>query len=781
MLENKRRSDILSFKDGESFNNYKILTKPGTVADNKAVPLGEGGSSEVYLAEQLLGDEGNVAVKRAIKFFVFRDDIEQEDGISGRISEENFKDEIVSISKFNHENIIKVIDGGVRVIQDENVPFIVTDYIEGHTLKDLLSSSEIFKTYVKKEDDIFNVLSQIFEGLIYLHKQNFYHCDIAPKNIFIRRSDRQVIIGDLGVGKTLKQGKDTSHKLKVIGTKSFMPEEALKVVNQEISYAEFEKLQPQWDLYSLKKTIAQFVEAYDENFRNEKSWYRSLNSLLQEEFEDLEEIGEKIMWTNPHNRQFHNVSELSEADSSEGGSKELQPIRSVWITDRIKAIIRHPSYSRLKKTPQLLSGNTFNPGSNHSRYEHSLGTYEHMRLTLVSMLRSENFLGLLNKSNIELALTAALLSNLSKYPFSFVIDEIQARNQNYFALLRPKQFLRELLELKPSEAPDQSIADILKERFPGVDYEMLCNIISGEPVEGRTKAIKIINKLLHCTIDVRVIDFLQRDSYHVGISHGAHIDFDGLVSNLRLHNDTIAIDSKGVTNVEQVVTLRYWLYKRIYWNTLNRAYTAVLTHLYVVLKQEKTDFESCLHSYVKFHHPVEVLHFIKSQIDALKETNETLSLKLKNLLITVTSQTPKVFKELFLINQSESSSAEFKLICSKLGRFSCEEIENLRHGLEEKLSNLFPFQNDQVNILIDIPPDEPNKKLGEDITVLKTVGDDIQIEKMSGIVAGISSSFDESLRFLRVYINPIYEMQLPLKKEKATEEIKQFLLDNIAN
>lgn len=780
MTEKRKREDILSFEDGQPFKKYKILTKPGSDAGKTANPLGEGGSSQVYLAEQILVEDENVVVKRAIKFFVFRDDIKQENGLSGKVSEENFKEEIANISKFNHENIIKVIDGGMQAFNASKIPFIVTDYVEGNALKDILEDEKHFKFYIKTEDQILEVLSQICAGLVYLHKNGFYHCDIAPKNIFIRSLGNkfQVIIGDLGVGKTLNGSTVYKSKLKVIGSKKYMPVEALDVINQEVPFEDFKKLQPSWDLYSLKKTFQEILEAYEKYYTNKTPWYQALKRMMEEHFSSTEEIADEVMWINPTNRQFHNVSELSEADSSSNGYKELQPIRSVWLTDRVKAIIRHQAYSRLKKTPQLLSANTFNPGSNHSRYEHALGTYEHMRLTLVSMLRSESFLGLLNKTNIELGLTAALLSNITKFPFSFVIEEIQIRNPKDFKTLNSTTLLKEILEFKHPLKNIKSIKEVLASEFPNVDYNLLIDIIGDQVKAGSAKSNKIINKLLHCTIDMRVLDFLQRDSYHIGISHGAHINFDSLISNLRLHNDTIAIDGKGVTDVEQVVTLRYWLYKRIYWNTLNRAYTAALTHIFILLNDKSEGFEARLHEIVLFSDPPTILKFLQSEIENLNSTAYNKYLNLEHLLSGLTSETPRVFKELFLINQSESSSAEFKTICSQFGSFGCNDIEQLRVELESKLSPLFSFQENQVNILIDIPPDEKNKKLGSDITVLKGDGDESQIEKISGIISGISRTFDENLRFLRVYINPFYEVQ-PDKRLKAKEIIKQFFLDKI--
>src|SRR5205085_1481494 len=70
-----KRSEILSFRHGERVGNYTILTKPGSTESGTAEPLGSGGSGVVYLAQQKLLE--GVAVKRAIKFFVYDDRIRQ--------------------------------------------------------------------------------------------------------------------------------------------------------------------------------------------------------------------------------------------------------------------------------------------------------------------------------------------------------------------------------------------------------------------------------------------------------------------------------------------------------------------------------------------------------------------------------------------------------------------------------------------------------------------------------------------------------------------------------
>ena len=98
-----------------------------------------------------------------------------------------------------------------------------------------------------------DLLQRIFLGIIdavqYLHSKNFYHCDIAPKNIFLktgRNKDIFAILGDFGAGNTIS--KKVPANIKVIGTCKYMPEEVKKLRNKEISSEKFSELQPRWDI-----------------------------------------------------------------------------------------------------------------------------------------------------------------------------------------------------------------------------------------------------------------------------------------------------------------------------------------------------------------------------------------------------------------------------------------------------------------------------------------------------------------------------------------------------
>lgn len=778
--QTSEREKLLDIKTNQEFhNNYRIVSKDRTSDNLIASPIGEGGSGIVFLAEQTF--VGSIKVNRAIKFFVYRDDIANQTihQFSDRISSKNFNDEILNISSFNHENIIKIIDGGIIEKNGHSIPFIVTDYVAGHTLKDLLIKHELIDTYISDGQDIIDLFGQICNGLEYLHKRDFYHCDIAPKNIFIKgeKGNFQIVIGDLGLGKTLRKNVvPVDNKLFVHGTRDYMPQSALAVRNKEIEYKEFLKLQPEWDLFALQRTFQDLISVIENRRRTNLPWFKSLKNIINRDFVKITSVAKDIERQKPIYRQTAGTPELSEADSTTHGHKIVQPIKSVWVTDRIEKIIRHPLFFRLKKVPQLLSANTFNPGSNHTRYEHSLGTYENMRQVLITLLRKGDFIELLDEKNIELALLASILSSISKFPFSFLIHEIKNRDKDYFPKIKQKKLLLDILNYKNVEKGiDESIWEIIEKNFNIESIDMLIEIISGD-VTKWTKQVKIINKLLNSSIDVRVLDFLPRDSYHIGISSGAHIDFESLIDSICIHEDTIAVRSRGVTCVEQVITLRYWLYKRIYWNSPNRAYASALKYIFTKLYLSKPDFEEKLLKEVFFWDPIDILHFLNDETKDCKENGKDY-VYLNNLLKTIFCEQPTFLKEIFVINQTESTSAQLNNICKKFSEMPFLQLEKFRIELENELTYVISYQPNNINVILDIP-NEQHKKLGGDLTVIKNDESPMRIDKFSGLIGGISDTFDDNIKFLRVYLNPIYKNQLkaePSKYKEIRTIIKKFL------
>src|SRR5438093_5034878 len=141
-------------------------------------PIGAGGMGEVYRArdERLRRD---VAVKVLPSTFSADDD---------RLR--RFEQEAQAAGGLNHPNITAVYDLGSH----EGAPYIVTELLEGETLRARLSGGAIA---VRKALDY---AGQITRGLAAAHEKGIIHRDLKPENLFLT-NDGRVKILDFGLAK----------------------------------------------------------------------------------------------------------------------------------------------------------------------------------------------------------------------------------------------------------------------------------------------------------------------------------------------------------------------------------------------------------------------------------------------------------------------------------------------------------------------------------------------------------------------------------------------------
>ena len=108
---------------------------------------------------------------------------------------ERFRREAKALAKLNHPNIVKALDYGVH----EDAPYLVMEYIDGVTLKDVRKPLRV--------DAAVRLLWPVAEALEYVHGQGLLHRDIKPSNIMITRDER-VILTDFGIVKWMMDEDD---------------------------------------------------------------------------------------------------------------------------------------------------------------------------------------------------------------------------------------------------------------------------------------------------------------------------------------------------------------------------------------------------------------------------------------------------------------------------------------------------------------------------------------------------------------------------------------------
>jgi Tol biopolymer transport system component len=195
----------------------RMALTPGTKIGPYEIvsPLGAGGMGEVYRArDPRLGRE--VAIK------VLPSSLSADPGRLQR-----FEQEARSASALNHPNILVVYDVGT----DNGVPYLVTELLEGETLRERLRDSAL---PVRKGSEL---AEQIAQGLAAAHERGIVHRDLKPDNIFLCRDGRAKIL-DFGLAKLIAtESQDAtltslqSHRTQegtVLGTAGYMSPEQVR-------------------------------------------------------------------------------------------------------------------------------------------------------------------------------------------------------------------------------------------------------------------------------------------------------------------------------------------------------------------------------------------------------------------------------------------------------------------------------------------------------------------------------------------------------------------------
>ena len=176
--------------------------------------LGRGGMAEVHRGRDLrLGRE--VAIK------MLKVDLARDPSFQAR-----FRREAQSAASLNHPAIVAVYDTGEDRIDDlptgAPIPYIVMEYVNGETLREVLNSGR--KLLPERAMEI---VAETLQALDYSHRHGIVHRDIKPANVMLTRTG-DVKVMDFGIARAVTDSSVTMTQTSaVIGTAQYLsPEQA---------------------------------------------------------------------------------------------------------------------------------------------------------------------------------------------------------------------------------------------------------------------------------------------------------------------------------------------------------------------------------------------------------------------------------------------------------------------------------------------------------------------------------------------------------------------------
>ena len=177
--------------------------------------IGRGGMAEVHIGH-------DTRLGRTVAIKILRSDLARDPSFQNR-----FRREAQSAASLNHPAIVSVYDTGEDVFTEPtgvvaHVPFIVMEYVEGHTVRDILRDGHAVPI-----EEAVEITAGVLSALEYSHHAGIVHRDIKPANVMLTPTGA-VKVMDFGIARAMADSAATMTQTQaVIGTAQYLsPEQA---------------------------------------------------------------------------------------------------------------------------------------------------------------------------------------------------------------------------------------------------------------------------------------------------------------------------------------------------------------------------------------------------------------------------------------------------------------------------------------------------------------------------------------------------------------------------
>lgn len=252
-------------------------------------------------------------------------------------------------------------------------------------------------------------------------------------------------------------------------------------------------------------------------------------------------------------------------------------------------LIEHRYFQRLRRISQTGMTYLVYPGAVHTRFHHALGA-THLMTRAIDTLRAKGTE--ISEAEAEAACIAILLHDIGHGPFSHALE----------SSILP--FDHEVVSL--------AFFQVLNEEFDG-RLDMAIEIFKDSYHR------KFFHQLVSSQLDMDRMDYLSRDSFYTGVAEGI-IGYDRIITMLRVVNDEVVIEEKGLYSIEKFLIARNIMYWQVYLHKTVLSAEQMLIHFWkryldINCGTAETTLTPALKRFINSNNSVESQAITKSQLD----------------------------------------------------------------------------------------------------------------------------------------------------------------------
>lgn len=330
---------------------------------------------------------------------------------------ERFLREAQSIAQLNHPGIVSVYD---TQRSDEDICYLVTEYIEGETLESRLEKGTL------PFDETANLIASIGDALQYAHNQGVIHRDIKPSNVLIDREGKPHVM-DFGLAKRIHEAGNAITSIgRFLGTPAYMSPEQAKSDSRNVDFRS--------DIYSLGVVLYEMLTGERPFQGNRRMLFlqiledepRSPQLLNRRIPADLETICLKALSKSP-SRRYQSASEMAE-DLRRFTRNQPIKARPVGVSERFWRWCRaYPLAASLLLAVPLITVGGFAYLSSLSTHFVQSTALESTRMEAnmledINEYYSESVIGPLDQEQVPVTHRYSETPNSMPLPFTFMID-----------------------------------------------------------------------------------------------------------------------------------------------------------------------------------------------------------------------------------------------------------------------------------------------------------------------------------------------------------------------